>query len=188
MSAIVNTLEFPEIDTERLSLAPVTRESLLCQVGFGPTMATELGAILQAEIPAAWPQENWEAHVLAYLLNLIAENQESVGWCRYLLLRQDGRRILIGTFGAGFPSVDRGESEIGYGLLPAWQRQGFAAEAVTAMLPWLQQRRPIEAFVAQTFPHFYGSVRVLEKCGFMPAGNGLEAETILLRRPCPLHA
>lgn len=50
------------------------------------------------------------------------------------------------------------------------------------MLPWLESRRPIRAFVAQTFPHLRGSIRVLEKTGFQPAGQGFEEGTILFRR------
>ena len=149
-------------------------------------MRAELGAILHAEVPDAWPHENWEPHVFEYLLNLIAADPEAIGWCRYLMLRHpDGsERTLIGSFGSGFPKPETGEAEIGYGILPQWQRQGFAVEAVEAMLPWMQTRREIRAFVAQTFPHLYGSIRVLEKCGFQPAGAGFEEGTILFRREC----
>ncbi len=184
MTLIENSPEFAEIVTKRLVLVPMTRASLLCQVGFGPRMRAELGEVLRAEVPAAWPPENWEPHVLDYLLGLIAESPETVGWCRYLLRREGETRTLIGTFGAGLPKAETGESEIGYGLLPAWQRQGLAAEAVLGMLPWLEGQKPIRAFVAQTFPHLYGSIRVLEKCGFAFAGEGFEAGAILYRRMC----
>lgn len=144
-------------------------------------MHSALGAALRAEIPAEWPHENWEQHVLEYLLNLISESPEASGWCRYLLLRHAGGRTLIGSFGCGFPNAETGEAELGYGLLPASQRQGFAAEAVAAMIPWLQSQRPIRAFIAQTFPSLYGSIRVLEKCGFHPAGTGFEEGAVLYR-------
>jgi ribosomal-protein-alanine N-acetyltransferase len=171
-----------EIQTARLDLVPVTPESLRCQVGFGPRMYADLGAAIHAQIPAEWPPENWEPHVLDYLLNLIAEDPEATGWCRYLLLRHPGGRTLIGTFGCAFPKADTGQAELGYGLLPSWQRQGFAAEAVLAMLPWLQSQRTIRAFVAQTFPDLRGSIRVLEKCGFQHIGPGFEEGTVLYRR------
>lgn len=184
MTLIENSHEFAEIVTERLVLVPVTRASLLCQVGFGPEMRAELGEVLRADVPAEWPPENWEPHVLDYLLGLIAESPETEVWCRYLLLRGGEARTLIGTFGAGLPKAEGGECEIGYGLLPQWQRQGFAAEAVQAMLPWLEGQKPIREFVAQTFPHLYGSIRVLEKCGFAFAGEGFEPEAVLYRRLC----
>jgi RimJ/RimL family protein N-acetyltransferase len=170
-----------EIQTARLDLVPVTAESLRCQVGFGPQMYADLGAAIHAEIPTEWPPENWEPHVLDYLLNLIAEEPEATGWGRYLLLRHPGGRTLIGTFGCAFPKAETGQAELGYGLLPSWQRQGFAAEAVLAMLPWLQSQRTIRAFVAQTFPNLRGSIRVLEKCGFAHVGAGFEEGTVLYR-------
>jgi [ribosomal protein S5]-alanine N-acetyltransferase len=175
---------FEDIRTPRLDLVAVTPESILCQVGFGPNMRSDLGAIVRAKVSDEWPHENWEPHVLDYLLNLFRESPEAIGWCRYLVLREsDGSpRTLIGTFGAGFPKAETGEAEIGYGILPDWQRQGYAPEAVTAMLPWMQTRRAIRGFVAQTFPHLRGSIRVLEKCGFEPAGAGYEEGAVLFRR------
>ena len=53
-----------------------------------------------------------------------------------------------------------------------------------ALLPWLQTRRQITAFVAQTFPNLYGSIRVLQKLGFTPSGAGYEEGAILFRKEC----
>jgi ribosomal-protein-alanine N-acetyltransferase len=177
---------FEDLVAPRLDLIPVTVESLLCQRAGGEEMRAKLAAILNAAVPDAWPHENWEPHVFDYLLNLIEADAEAIGWCRYLVLRDESSygRTLIGSFGSGFPKPETGEAEIGYGLLPEWQRQGLAVEAVEAMLPWLRTRREIRAFVAQTFPHLRGSIRVLEKSGFFPAGAGFEEGTILFRKNC----
>ena len=175
---------FEDIATPRLDLVAVTPQSLLIQQKDSPTMRIELGRSIGAKVPDEWPHENWEPHVFEYLLRLFAETPEAIGWCRYLVLRHETGRTLIGSFGSGLPKPDTGEAEIGYGILPAWQRQGFAPEAVVAMLPWLQSRRQIRAFVAQTFPHLRGSIRVLEKSGFRHVGDGFEEGTILFRREC----
>jgi RimJ/RimL family protein N-acetyltransferase len=173
---------FEDIATPRVDLVAVTRESLLIQQRNSPTMRVELGIAIGAEVPDEFPHEHWEPHVFEHLLKLFAESPEAIGWCRYIFLRHETGRTLIGTVGAWLPKPDTGEAEIGYGILPAWQRQGIAPEAVNAMLPWLQSRRQIRAFVAQTFPHLRGSIRVLEKTGFEPAGAGFEEGTILFRR------
>jgi len=177
-------LTFEDVVTPRLDLIPVSVESLLCQRQGGEDMRAKLTAILNAVVPDAWPHENWEPHVYDYLLNLIEQDAEAAGWCRYLALRDDSSqgRTLIGSFGSGFPKPETGAAEIGYGLLPEWQRQGFAVEAVEAMLPWLRTRREIRAFVAQTFPNLRGSIRVLEKSGFQQVGAGFEEGTILFRK------
>jgi RimJ/RimL family protein N-acetyltransferase len=147
---------------------------LLCQRQGGEDMRAKLAAILNAVVPDAWPHENWEPHVYDYLLNLIEQDAEAIGWCRYLALRDDSSqgRTLIGSFGSGFPKPETAEAEIGYG------------EAVNAMLPWLRTRREIRTFVAQTFPNLRGSIRVLEKCGFQQVGAGFEEGTILFRKEC----
>jgi [ribosomal protein S5]-alanine N-acetyltransferase len=175
---------FEDIQTPRLCLIAATPESLHIQLKNSADMRIELGKSIGAEVPDEWPHENWEPHVFDYLLNLFTESPEAIGWCRYMLFRHEGGRTLIGSVGSGFPKPETGEAEIGYGILPGWQRQGYAPEAVAAMLPWLQTRREIRAFVAQTFPHLRGSIRVLEKCGFQPAGAGFEEGTILFRKLC----
>ncbi len=186
LSGVPSGISFEPIQTLRLDLVAVTSESLRSQIGFGPTMRADLGGLLNAEVPEDWPHEHWESHVLDYLLELIAKEPEASGWCRYILFRdpETNQRTLIGTCGGGFPKPETGEAEIGYGLLPAWQRQGFAPEAVAAMLPWMRTQRPVRAFVAQTFPHLRGSIRVLEKNGFEPAGEGYEEGAILFRLEC----
>jgi [ribosomal protein S5]-alanine N-acetyltransferase len=175
---------FEDILTPRLDLIAVTPESLHVQQRNSRHMRAELAASIGASVPDEWPHEHWEPHVFEYLLKLFVETPEAIGWCRYLALRDmsSGSRTIIGSFGSGLPKAETGEAEIGYGILPNWQRQGFAPEAVTAMLPWLQTRRQIRAFVAQTFPDLRGSIRVLKKCGFEPAGLGFEDGTILFRR------
>lgn len=177
-------LNFEPIHTPRLELIPATPESLLIQKADAFDMRAQLGQILNAEVPPSWPHEHWEPHVYDYMLDLIAQDPEAKGWCRYILLRQDSHRTLIGTCGSGFPKPDTGLAEIGYGLLTEFQRQGFAAEAMEALLPWLQTRRQITAFVAQTFPNLYGSIRVLQKLGFTPSGAGYEEGAILFRKEC----
>jgi RimJ/RimL family protein N-acetyltransferase len=180
---IVSIPHFDDVCSARLDMVAMSPASLHCQAENALDMHSKLGAILRCSVPDSWPPENWEPHVYEYLLNLMATDAEASGWCRYILLRDvDGARTLIGTFGAGLPKAETGEAEIGYGLLPEYQRQGYAAEAVMAMLPWLLSRRPVKAFVAQTFPHLYGSIRVMEKCGMVYAGPGFEEGTILYRK------
>ena len=98
------TPTWEDIRTPRLDLVAVTPESLHIQQRDSPEMRIELGALLGAEVPGEWPHENWEPHIFAYLLDLFASDPEAVGWCRYILLRRETGRTLIGSFGSGFPS------------------------------------------------------------------------------------
>jgi len=159
------------ISTARLELVAVTPESVLSeQAGDG-----RLGEILGCRVTAEWPLEDWEPHVLVWLLNHFAEDPKSVAWCRYILLRQDGDvPVLIGTLGA-IP-------EFGYGIVPEFRRRGYALEAAQAMIAFIQDTGGATQLVAHTYPELAGSIQILERCGFVLEGPGVEERTIRYKR------
>ena len=53
-----------------------------------------------------------------------------------VLTEADGTRRVIGTIGFHGPPDDQGRLEIGYSVQSSYRRQGFAREAVRAMLDW----------------------------------------------------
>lgn len=64
-----------------------------------------------------------------------------------------------------------GSAEIGYGILEAYQENGYAAEAVKAAVEWAFRDPKVTAIEAETEPDNKASQRVLEKCGFVPNGK-----------------
>lgn len=64
-----------------------------------------------------------------------------------------------------------GSTEIGYGLLDAYQGIGYATEAVSAAVHWALQQPGVSSVVAETEPNNRASQRVLEKVGFRPTGQ-----------------
>lgn len=73
--------------------------------------------------------------------------------------------------------------EIGYGILPEYQGQGYASEAVQAAVIWAFQDPVVSAVEAETDPENTASQRVLQKCGFTPTGIiGEEGPRFLLSR------
>jgi len=187
--AAANTPHSNDIQTPRLELMAMTPELLQCEIEGGAEFRTRFGALAGAQIPLEWPPRDWEPHVLEFLLKQIIAQPETVGWTRFVALRDDpsGGRTLIGTVGAIPPGTEmahaaEGEIEVGYGILPPFQRQGYATEALAGMMGWVRSRMRVNAFVAQTFPHLHASIRVLEKSGFERSGDGFEEGTILFRR------
>ncbi len=67
-----------------------------------------------------------------------------------------------------------GIAEIGYGISEEYQNNGYAAEAVKAVLEWAFSHPEVTAVEAETDPDNIASKRVLEKCGF--ALNGIIGE------------
>lgn len=161
-----------DILTPRLRLVAIVPALLRVE---GSALAQRVGA----EIPAMWPPEHWEPHVYDFLEALYTRAPCSVAWTRYVVTRSEPA-TLIGTLG-GFPRTET-EAEVGYGILPPWQRQGLATEGLGALMEEIRRTESVLTFTAQTYPHLVASVRVLEKCGFALDGAGDEAGTVRYRR------
>ena len=73
--------------------------------------------------------------------------------------------------------------EIGYGILPGWEGNGYTTEAVQAMTQWAFDNAEVVFIEAETEPENRASGRVLEKCGFVPDGEGKEGPRFVLEKP-----
>jgi RimJ/RimL family protein N-acetyltransferase len=65
--------------------------------------------------------------------------------------------------------------EIGYGILPEHRRQGYASEAVAALLQWARTRG-IDHFVASVAPDNEPSLAIIHKLGFVRTGEHWDDE------------
>lgn len=73
--------------------------------------------------------------------------------------------------------------EIGYGLLPAYEGKGYMTEAVQALIQWAFNGSGVVFVEAETDPSNKASQRILEKCGFVPDGEGKEGPRFVLENP-----
>ena len=79
---------------------------------------------------------------------------------------------------------ENGIAEIGYGILEAYQGQGYATEAVRAACRWAFEHAEAKSLEAETDAGNAASQRVLVKCGFCPNGIiGEEGPRFTLGRP-----
>lgn len=71
-----------------------------------------------------------------------------------------------------FKGIDSdGAVEIGYGVLREFEGQGYATEAVSAVVQWADMQPEVTRIEAETETGNFASQRVLEKCGFIAAGE-----------------
>lgn len=95
----------------------------------------------------------------------LAENPALFYWGSWLVIQQTDGNI-IGDIGfKGLPSEHQ-TVEIGYGLLACYQQDGFATEAVGALVDWALSRPDVATVLAETPATNTASIRVLEKIGF----------------------
>ena len=89
----------------------------------------------------------------------------------------------MGDVGFKGPAKDH-TVEIGYGILPACEGNGYMTEAVQAMIRWAFAQQDVDFVEAETDPDNRASQRILEKCGFVPNGKtGEEGPRFVVERP-----
>lgn len=167
------------LQTPRLTLVPAAPALVRAEMDDRDAFARLLGA----EVPAAWPPPLNDRDSMAWVAGLLEAHPDSVGWAAwYFLRRLPDRSVAIGTGGfKGPPSAD-GTVEVGYSVLEAHQRLGFATEAVGALVEWAFSHAGVRRVVAHTLPDGFASQAVLRKCGFRFLGPGTEEGAVLFER------
>ncbi len=103
---------------------------------------------------------------------------EDWGWyALWMIVRKDGSHIGNLSF-KGVP--EDGIVELGYGIAEEYRGLGYATEAVETILAWAFDQPGVTSVAAETEQDNAASRRVLEKCGFVPAGEGREGPRFIL--------
>lgn len=149
-----------------------------------------LPALLGARVPAEWPPALLADHLDEFAQKLESNPPAADWWGWYWILRDEraidparSGPVLFGS--GGFMALDAETLIIGYSILDAFQRRGYATEAVAALLDWAFARPGVQRIVADTFPDLPASIRVLEKNGFTRAGSGSDPGSIRYQRTAP---
>jgi len=169
------------IRTERLDLVPATLAHLDAEM----ESPARLGRLLGAEIPASWPPGEYDRSAMEFFRDRLSESADAVGWYGwYAVLRplDGGGRMLIGAGGYFGPPGADGVVEVGYSIAPEFERRAFATEMVEALVSRALRVAGVVRVIAHTKAANTGSIRVLERCGFTPAGAGHEPGTVRYER------
>ena len=153
------------IQTPRLKLVPATIPVARAEVGDRTTFARLLGAA----VPDNWPPETL-ADALHLFLEWMEAAPNATGWFGwYALAEVDGASTLVA--GGGFLGPPQaGTVQMGYSVLPQFQRKGYATELAAALVAWALGQPDVSIVAAETEWANPASVRVLEKAGFTLVG------------------
>lgn len=159
------------LETARMRLVPATAELVRLEIedraGFGRTLRTS--------VPEDWPPETIRDATPWFLSQLTAD-AGLAGWlCWYGIVRGGATQPDALAASGGFlgPPTD-GAVEIGYSVLPGWQRQGLATEMAAAMTAWALRQPGVERVRAEADAANTPSVRLLRRLGFTELGPGSE--------------
>ena len=137
------------IRTERLTIYPASRE--------------------QMEAMIASEQEEELKKAYSEMLEGCLRHSDQWDWYAiWMIEKTDGTHIGDLCFKG---LREDGIAEIGYGILEAFQGQGYATEAVRAACRWAFLHPDVRSLEAETDAKNAASQRVLEKCGFRPNGT-----------------
>ena len=170
------------LTTPRLDLVSATAQHILVAL----EDAEKLGRLLGADLADSWPPPHVDEHALRTTLDALHRGPTQMGWwLRYMVLRRGpaGTPVLVGVAGLkGRPNG--GVVEVGYSVASEFRRRGLATEAVRALCDWAFDHDEVDEVIAETLPELVPSIRVLEKSGFVDAGEGTsEPGAIRFRKP-----
>ena len=137
-----------------------------------------LAALLGVAVPAAWPPESLREALPIFLANCELSGvwgPWTLGW--YVIAKTEVEPILCASIGFKGPPTPAGMVEVGYSVLPAFQKQGIATEALTMASRWALDQPGVRVVEAEAASENLASLRVLTKAGFAPCGAGDEPGT-----------
>jgi len=160
------------LETQRLKLLPFTLELKRA------TLAdrAKLAEMLEVAIPGAWPGADM-LEALPFFIEVMEKDPAGLVWDGIIL--QKAEQIAIGGIGFHGGPDEVGMVEIGYNIIPAYERQGYATEMARRVIEWAFHTPGIQVITAQCLDDNIGSIRVLEKVGMRrlaPEGNRLKWE------------
>ena len=87
--------------------------------------------------------------------------------------------VLIGMCGFTAPPDSDGVAEIGYGIAPGYQGNGYATEVANALIDFASRDKSVRLLRAHTLAQTNASTRVLEKSGFRKTAETVDPENNL---------
>ena len=110
---------------------------------------------------------------LAWRVPQVKENPDVNKWFVRFIVQAASREIIGSTSFHGAPDVS-GMIEIGLGIEEAFQRQGFAKEALTGMRLWACEFPEVKTLRYTVSPSNTASIKVIEYFGFAFMGQQMD--------------
>jgi RimJ/RimL family protein N-acetyltransferase len=169
------------IATERMDLVLLPADLLrLIERG----QLAELEGRLGAHVPSGWTDG---VPASLRLAQLAADPSEAPWLVRAMVLR--ARRQVVGSVGFHAPPDRKGRVEIGYDVVTAERRKGYAREGVHGLTAWAFATGRAQICVVSVSPDNGASLGLVRSLGFHQVGqqiddvDGLE---LVFERPLPL--
>ncbi len=145
-----------------------------------------LGEMLNATVSSEWPSGEYDRDAMEFFRACFEQGGEEVeGWYGWYAIRDPDEKFpptLVGAAGYFGPPDANGIVEIGYSVLPEWQRCGYASEMTDALVKNVFSQASVKSVIAHTTEDNPASIAVLMRCGFSATGPGRDLGTIRFER------
>src|SRR3954464_6977923 len=122
----------PTLRTPRLELSPLSAESIDALLEGN---SNRLRSLTGAEFPVPVAPPPYMADSLPVVRDRLRAGDREAEWWNWLVVRQDSREAVGSVAFGGRPDAS-GAVLVGYAMYPAREGQGYATEAVRAMVDW----------------------------------------------------
>jgi ribosomal-protein-alanine N-acetyltransferase len=159
------------IETERLDLVLLGADFVAALLEGRRSDAENHGGFT---LPDDWPDEH-DSRFLAFRLRQMREKPNETRWLVRAVVLRKPDRLMIGHAGFHGPPghnarKDAQAVEVGYTIFPDYRRQGYAIEAVRALIGWAGEQG-VTRFVASIAPDNTASLALVRRLGFREAGT-----------------
>ena len=160
------------LDTLRLRLMPCDPKQLIALIDVPDRFQEVVGFPLAEGLHGMYTSDAVSPAWLASLRTSVGADPWRHG---FFVVHRDSLQV-IGSAGFKGPPDSDGMVEIAYGIAPAYQGQGYATEAATALLDYAFGSGRVRLARAHTLPEANASTHVLKKCGFAFIGGVIDPE------------
>jgi ribosomal-protein-alanine N-acetyltransferase len=157
------------IRTRRLELRPAGLSDLEAELAGRAALEARLGVA----VPDDWPPELFDEAALRYTIDVVRAAGGDSTWAMYYMVEPELAAV-VGVCGYKGPPDAEGTVEVGYSVVDAYRRKGYATEATSGLVIRAFAEPSVVRVVAQAMSDLAPSIGVLEKLGFRFAGVGDE--------------
>ncbi|MHC5736950.1 GNAT family N-acetyltransferase [Nostoc sp.] len=155
-----------QITTQRLELLP-------CSLGMAQAAVTKNKSEVERLLGVCVPDDWYASEVLDFFpmyAQMLRNDPSQLGWGVWLMIHIPDS-TLIGDLGFGGKPNEQGTVEMGYEVLSAYRQQGFAFEAVEALVNFALTQPELKRIIAHSPDDHAASIRILEKLGMQQIGR-----------------
>lgn len=156
----------PELVTERMQLVALNPEQV------DPMFLMRSDPEVMRYIPRPLAKTHADVEALIQMIHERFQQKLAINWAMIKI----ADKKMIGYIGLMNIDAENDHAEIGYILLPEYQKQGLMHEAMQAVIDFSFEKLCVHRLSATVDPLNMGSSKVLEKCGFKLEGHLREHE------------